>query len=179
MILPWITSGTLAMRPGHRLPLRALLAAAWLAAGAACRAADLAAALLGPSPAAADATAGAPDPLAGTARIDPATTGPDAERVLATLLPPRSDSPADWVAPLEPLHSCGEPRKLPRCVPPPPCHPALPPCPFDLVGVDGRPTRGPMYRGPCAPRTGSHDDCCFPRLRRVPERCFDWFYRSR
>ena len=66
----------------------------------------------------------APDPLADTPRIDPSTTGADAERTLATMLPPRSDAPPDWAAPLEPLHDCGEPRALPPCVPPPPCHPA-------------------------------------------------------
>lgn len=152
------------------------LAAAALLASAPTRAADVAAALTAPPQAAPTIP---PDPLAGTPRIDPATTGPDAERILASMLPPRSDSPADWHAPFEPLHDCGEPRMLPPCVPPPPCHPALPPRPYDLVGVRGTPTCGPMYGGPCAPRTGSHDDGRLPRLHRVPDRFFDWFYRSR
>ena len=120
-----------------------------------------------------------PDPLAGSPWIDPATTGPDAESVLATLLPPRSDSPLDWMAPLEPLHDCGEPRLLPRRVPPPPCHPALPPCPYDLVGAQGAATCGPIYGGPCAPRTGTHDASRLPRVHRVHDRLFDWFYRTR
>ncbi|MFM9057634.1 MAG: hypothetical protein ACKOSQ_00655 [Planctomycetaceae bacterium] len=147
------------------------------------RAADLAVALEDPTaiptaiPVA--ATDAVPDPLAGTPRIDPATTGPDAETILASMLPPRSDSAADWYAPLEPLHYCGEPRRLRPCVPPPPCHPALPPQPYDLVGVHGSPTCGPIYGGPCAPRTGSHDGSRLPRLHRVPDRLFDWFYRSR
>lgn len=144
----------------------------------AARAADLAEVLAELEPAEAVA-ASTPDPLAGTPWIDPATEGPDAERILATMLPPRSDSPADWDAPLEPLHVCGEPRALPPRVPPPPCHPALPPCPFDLVGARGEPTCGPIYGGPCAPRTGSHGDGRLPRLHRVPDRLFDWFYRSR
>ncbi|MCE9629320.1 MAG: hypothetical protein K8S94_01185 [Planctomycetia bacterium] len=120
------------------------------------------------------------DPLEGTERIDPATTAPEAAAVkLAKLLPPRTDTAADWFAPLEPLHWCGEPRALPTCVPPPPCHPSLPPRPLDLVGIRGCPTCGPIYRGPCAPRTGSHDDGPLPHLHRVHDRLFDWFYNPR
>jgi len=119
------------------------------------------------------------DPLRGTEKIDPATTGPDAMAATAALLPPRTDTAFDWRAPLEPLHHCGEPRLLPTCVPPPPCHPSLPPHPFDLVGVRGGPTCGPIYRGPCAPRTGSRDDGPHPRLHRVHDRLFDWFYTPR
>jgi hypothetical protein len=104
-------------------------------------------------------------------------TGQKAEQIVAKLLAPRSDSWADWRAPLEPLHHCGEPRLLPpRCVPPPPCHPAEPPHPYDLVGASGEPTAGPIYRGPCCPRTGSHDDGPLPRVHRVHDRLFDWFY---
>jgi hypothetical protein len=95
------------------------------------------------------------------------------------MLPPRTDSPADWQAGVEPLHSCGEPRLLPPCVPPPPCHPANPPRPFDLIGVAGMPTRGPIYRGPCQPRTGTHDCGPLPRVHRVNDRAFDWFYRAK
>lgn len=95
------------------------------------------------------------------------------------LLPPRTDSMGDWFAPLEPLHHCGEPRLLPTCVPPAPCHPALPPRPYDLVGVDGAPTCGPIYRGPCEPRTGTRDNGPWPRLHRVHDRMFDWFYAPR
>jgi hypothetical protein len=86
---------------------------------------------------------------------------------------------AEEAAPLEPLHRCGEPRLLPTCVPPPPCHPAEPPRPLDLVGVRGAPTCGPIYGGPCAPRTGTHDDGPLPRLHRVHDRMVDWFYAPR
>lgn len=119
---------------------------------------------------------GTPDPLAGTPWVDPATSGVDAERALATMLPPRTDSPRDWQAPIEPLHDCGEPRALPPCVPPPPCHPSMPPAPYDLVGVRGEPSGGPIYEGPCAPRTGTHDDCPHPHVHRLSDRFFDAFY---
>ena len=56
-----------------------------------------------------------PDPLAGTPRVAPGATGVDAERQLASMLPSRTDGPADWHAPLEPLHACGDPG---------PCRPA-------------------------------------------------------
>lgn len=120
-----------------------------------------------------------PDPLKGTEQIDPAKTGVDAEKVLSRMLPSRSDSLADWQAGIEPLHSCGEPRLLPPCVPPPPCHPSQPPWPYDLIGVAGTPTCGPIYRGPCEPRTGSHDDSHLPRIHRLHDRFFDWFYTAR
>lgn len=103
----------------------------------------------------------------------------DAAQVLERMLPPRSDTPGDWHAPLEPLHRCGEPRLLPDCVPPPPCHPARPPRPFDLVGVAGIPTCGPMYRGPCAPRSGSHAHDHLPWLHGLHDRLFDRFYAPR
>lgn len=117
-----------------------------------------------------------PDPLRGTPEIDPRRTGADAETMLRKMIPPRSDSWADWSAGTEPLHVCGEPRWLPPCVPPPPCHPSLPPRPYDLVGVRGEPTDGPIYRGPCNPRTGTHDDCPHPHARRLHDRLFDLFY---
>jgi hypothetical protein len=120
-----------------------------------------------------------PDPLAGTEKIDPAVTSSVADDTVARLLPPRSDTAADWNAGLEPLHFCGEPRLLPTCVPPPPCHPALPPQPFDLVGMQGKPTAGPIYRGPCCPRTGSRDCGPCPRAHRLHDRAFDWFYSPR
>lgn len=119
------------------------------------------------------------DPLAGTPRIDPAVTGGDAEKMLARMLPPRSDTPADWVAPLEPLHFCGEPRALAPCVPPPPCHPAHPPRPFDLVGRTGTPTCGPIYRGPCEPRSATCHDGWLAPLHRTSDRLFDFFYTPR
>ena len=51
---------------------------------------------------------------------DTAVIQSETGRMLATLLPPRTDNVSDWYAPLEPLHRCGEPRLLPTCVPPPP-----------------------------------------------------------
>lgn len=117
-----------------------------------------------------------PDPLKDTPRMSPEKTGQAAEKVLAKMLPPRSDSWADWSAPLEPLHRCGEPRALPPCVPPPPCHPSMPPAPFDLVGVRGVPSCGPIYDGPCQPRTGTHDNAPHSHLHRLADRVFDAFY---
>lgn len=172
MIPPRCIQGTTTAGRGHRLAACMLLVATTTV-----DAADIAAALADRPEAAAAALP--QDPLARTPPVDPATTGPDAERILSSLLPRRSDSPADWFAPLEPLHLPGEPRLLSPCVPPPPCHPAAPPQPFDLVGVQGAPTCGPRYGGPCAPRTGSHDAASLPRLHRVPDRIFDRFYRSR
>jgi len=117
-----------------------------------------------------------PDPLKGTPKIPADKTGQDAEKVLARMLKPRSDSWADWSSGVEPLHACGEPRALPPCVPPPPCHPSQPPDPYDLVGVPGEPSCGPIYEGPCAPRTGTHDACAHPHLHRLSDRFFDLFY---
>jgi hypothetical protein len=117
-----------------------------------------------------------PDPLAGSPKIDPAETANKAELLMARMLPQRTDSPADWYAPIECLHDGCEPYALPACVPPPPCHPSEPPQPFDLVGMRGVPTGGPIYRGPCCPRTGSHDHCRHPHAHRVRDRFFDWFY---
>lgn len=128
---------------------------------------------------AAPAAIAIPDPLAGTPRIDPATTGVDAERILATMLPQRSDAPHDWQPPLEPLHACDEPRALPPCVPPPPCHPAAPPRPYDLVGIAGVPSCGPIYRGPCAPRSARVHEGPFHWVHALHDRLFDLFYRSR
>jgi hypothetical protein len=117
-----------------------------------------------------------PDPLQGTPLMSPDKTGQEASAIMAKMLKPRSDSWADWQAPLEPLHRCGEPRALPPCVPPPPCHPSMPPDPFDLVGVQGEPSAGPIYEGPCQPRTGTHDHCPHPHVRRTADRLFDAFY---
>ena len=117
-----------------------------------------------------------PDPLKDTPKISPEQTGQEASKLMAKMLKPRSDSWADWYAPLEPLHRCGEPMALSPCVPPPPCHPSMPPAPYDLVGVQGVPSGGPIYEGPCRPRTGTHDDCPHPRIHRVYDRFFDAFY---
>jgi hypothetical protein len=117
-----------------------------------------------------------PDPLKGTPKMSPEKTGQEASRVMAKMLKPRSDTWADWYAPLEPLHRCGEPRALPPCVPPPPCHPSMPPVPYDLVGVQGVPSGGPIYEGPCQPRTGTHDECPHHRIHRLYDRFFDAFY---
>jgi hypothetical protein len=118
-----------------------------------------------------------PDPLRGTPQVSPEATGRDALAVLSKLLPGRSDSPYDWYAPVEPLHVGCEPYALPPCVPPPPCHPSEPPHPYDLVGMQGVPSGGPIYRGPCEPRTGTHDHCHFAWYHRLHDRFVDHFYR--
>jgi len=117
-----------------------------------------------------------PDPLRGTPAISPQKTGPEAMGLLAKMLPGRSDTPYDWYAPVEPLHVGCEPYALSPCVPPPPCHPSEPPQPYDLVGVRGEPSGGPIYRGPCEPRTGTHDACPRPWYHRLQDRFFDAFY---
>jgi hypothetical protein len=119
------------------------------------------------------------DPLASTPSVAAGVTGRDAGREIEHMLPSRTDVPYDWNAGLEPLHFCGEPRWLRPCIPPPPCHPSCPPQPFDLIGVDGLPTDGPRYRGPCCPRTGTHDDGPFPQVHRIHDRAFNWFYRTK
>jgi hypothetical protein len=110
------------------------------------------------------------------AAIDGVTTKTSIDEILARTLPLRSDRAGDWLAGAEPLHRCGEPRWIEPCIPLPPCHPSHPPHPYDLVGVAGDPTCGPIYRGPCCPRTGTHDDGPLPRLHRVNDRLFDAFY---
>lgn len=93
---------------------------------------------------------------------------------------PAAEMPAErWAAPEECLYRRGEPRVLAACVPPPPCDPSKPPNPYDLVGVAGVPTCGPIYRGPCEPRTGSHDDLHFWRWHRAWDRLFDLFYTAK
>lgn len=99
-----------------------------------------------------------------------------AASLLAELVPDRTDSVIDWAAPLERLYQCGEPRILCPLVPPPPCHPAQPPAPYDFVGVAGSPTGGPLYEGPCKPRAGSRDHCRWPTLRRWHDTFVDRFY---
>lgn len=113
------------------------------------------------------------------AAIDGVTTKTSIDEILARTLPLRSDRAGDWLAGAEPLHHCGEPRWIEPCIPLPPCHPSHPPHPYDLVGVAGDPTCGPIYRGPCCPRTGTHDDGPLPRLHRVNDRLFDAFYRTK
>jgi len=117
-----------------------------------------------------------PDPLRGTPAVKPDATGIDVSNRIGSLLPNRSDSPYDWHAPVEPLHQPCEPRALPPCVPPPPCHPSEPPEPYDLVGVAGCPTAGPIYRGPCEPRTGTPHQGPFAWCHRLYDRLFDHFY---
>ena len=113
------------------------------------------------------------------AAIDAVTTKTSIDEILARAIPLRSDRPGDWLAGAEPLHQCGEPRWIEPCIPLPPCHPSHPPHPYDLVGVAGDPTCGPIYRGPCCPRTGTHDAGPLPRLHRVNDRLFDAFYRAK
>jgi hypothetical protein len=84
-----------------------------------------------------------------------------------------------WRASVECLYAPGEPRALSPCIPPPPCHPSHPPMPYDLIGVAGMPSGGPIYRGPCEPRTGTHDHLHFWRLHRLRDRFFDWFYTAK
>jgi hypothetical protein len=118
-----------------------------------------------------------PDPLRGTPGIRPDATGEDAMQVLSTLLPGRTDTPYDWYAPVEPLHENCEPRALPPCVPPPPCHPSEPPHPYDLVGMHGCPSGGPIYGGPCEPRTGTPHHGVWAWYHRLHDRFFDHFYK--
>lgn len=106
-------------------------------------------------------------------KVTPKTT---IDEILSATLPGRTDRPVDWRAGPEALHRCGEPRWIEPCIPPPPCHPSLPPHPLDLVGVPGDPTDGPIYRGPCCPRAGSHDDGALSGLHRLHDRFFDAFY---
>jgi hypothetical protein len=113
------------------------------------------------------------------AAIDAVTTKTSIDEILARALPLRSDRAGDWLAGSEPLHQCGEPRWIEPCIPLPPCHPSHPPHPYDLVGVAGDPTCGPIYRGPCCPRTGTHDDGPLPRLHWVNDRLFDAFYQTK
>ena len=110
---------------------------------------------------------------------DTATVARQTEIILERLLPQRADSPADWGAGSSCVHAPGDPRWLTPCIPGPPCDPSLPPHPFDLVGQRGVATGGPIYRGPCAPRTGSHDCGPAPRLHRVHDAMFDRFYRPK
>ena len=117
-----------------------------------------------------------PDPLKGSPQISPDATGVDAETLRATMLPERSDSPSDWYAPLECIHSPREPCALSSCVPPPPCHPSLPPCPYDLIGVRGKPSGGPIYGGPCNGRASTGNDCHVSYCHRVWDRFVDFFY---
>ncbi len=131
---------------------------------------------------------GKKDPLIGSAdgslaaekaaidKVGPKTT---LEEVLARALPVRSDRPGDWFAGIEPLHRCSEPRWIDPCIPSPPCHPSQPPHPYDLIGVVGEPTDGPIYRGPCCPRTGTHDGENWAGLHRLYDRLFDGFYRTK
>lgn len=113
------------------------------------------------------------------AAVDKVTAATTIDEILAWTLPPRSDRPRDWLAGAEPLHRCGEPRWIEPCIPPPPCHPSFPPAPWDLLGAIGDPTCGPIYAGPCCPRTGSHDGGPLPALHRLHDRFFDAFYRSK
>jgi len=113
------------------------------------------------------------------AAIDGVTAKTTIDEILAWTLPRRGDRPGDWFAGAEPLHHCGEPRWIEPCIPPPPCHPSYPPAPWDLLGVAGDPTCGPIYRGPCCPRTGSHDDGPLPGVHRLHDRFFDAFYRTK
>jgi hypothetical protein len=136
----------------------------------------------GPSTPAEKNAEAAPEVVERGEPADPNQTGfevpPDAtpESLLQELVPDRSDSPADWFAPVERLYQCGEPRILCPLVPPPPCHPVHPPAPYDLVGVPGSPSSGPLYEGPCRPRAGSRDHCRWPTLRRLHDGFVDHFY---
>lgn len=129
--------------------------------------------------------AGTPSPTTANAaqadsvRVDAARTGRDAEALLQKLLPPRSDNVSDWYASVECLHAAGEPRSLPPCVPPPPCDPSQPPQPYDLIGFAGVPSGGPIYRGPCEPRSARKHHWFFGWCHQVSDHLFDHFYRSK
>jgi hypothetical protein len=126
-----------------------------------------------------EAGRGNPEIVAEKAALDKVGTKTTIEEILARALPPRSDRAVDWQAGLEPLHRCGEPRWIEPCIPLPPCHPALPPHPYDLIGVVGDPTCGPIYRGPCCPRSGTHANGPWPRVHGVYDRLFDAFYLTK
>lgn len=113
------------------------------------------------------------------AAIDRVSAKTTIDEILTGILPRRSDRSGDWWAGAEPLHRCGEPRWIEPCIPLPPCHPSHPPHPYDLVGVAGEPTCGPIYRGPCCPRTGTHDAGPLPRSHRAYDRLFDAFYQTK
>ena len=98
------------------------------------------------------------------------------ESLLSELVPQRSDSPSDWQTHSDALYRCGEPRILCPTVPPPPCHPTQPPMQFDLIGVTGTPTHGPLYDGPCCPRAGSRDGCPWPAARHIRDAFTDYIY---
>ncbi len=122
----------------------------------------------------------APTPAALTSvSTDLDLAGPAVDMPAPTVTPNPNTRTGLWAATVECLYGPGEPRVLPPCVPPPPCDPSHPSNPYDLVGVAGVPTCGPIYGGPCDPRTGTHDDLPFWRLHRVHDRLFDWFYRSK
>ena len=166
-------------------PISVRVAAAFLAAYALCDASLAAEKVTLRDPQRHDGTApqqtkqDRQDSSAGIVGIGPEAARREGEDRLAKMLPPRTDSPRDWHAGIEPLHYCGEPRVLSSCIPPPPCHPSSPPRPFDLIGVSGAPTCGPIYRGPCCPRTGTNDGGSLLRTHRLHDRAFDWFYRAK
>jgi hypothetical protein len=45
------------------------------------------------------------------------------------------------------------------------------------VGVAGWPSCGPIYRGPCEPRTGTPHHGMFAWYHRLHDRFFDHFYK--
>lgn len=140
---------------------------------------------LPPLPAPQPAPAAAPTPTTAdaaptdTVRVDAARTGRDADSLLQRLLPPRSDEVSDWYPSVECLHAAGEPRSLPPCVPPPPCDPSQPPQPYDLIGIAGVPSGGPIYRGPCEPRSARKHPWFSAWYHQVSDHLFDHFYRSK
>ena len=71
----------------------------------------------------------------------------------------RSDCPSDWQTHSDTRYRCEEPRILYPTVPPPPCHPTQSPSQFDLVGITGIRTHGPLCNGPRCRRVGSRDGC--------------------
>ncbi|MBT6054628.1 MAG: hypothetical protein HOH16_04260 [Planctomycetaceae bacterium] len=97
---------------------------------------------------------------------------------LNQVVPQRSDSPSDWQTHSDARYRIGEPRILCPTVPPPLYHPTQSPSQFDLVGITGIPTHGPLCNGPCYRRVGSRDGAPWPIARHIQNAFTNYFYSS-